>query len=239
VNLILFDASELDTPIPKSDGRIQHLLQVIRAAEGDRFDVGLADGPRGRATLLEIAEDSVRLEFDFGDGKNVPELPPVVLLCSHVRPAAAGRILREVTTVGVSAMHFFVADKAEKSYAGSRIWKDEEYKRPLREGAEQAFCTRIPEVRLHDRLDDALELLPTGQWLACDNYEAEASLLGTVQAAPPVVVAIGPERGWSARERGLFRERDFSLVHLGSRVLRADTAAIVAVSQIVAKLDSS
>jgi len=49
-------------------------------------------------------------------------------------------------------------------------------------------------------------------------------------------VAIGPERGWSARERDLLRARGFELVHLGPRVLRTETACVAAVAVVKSRL---
>jgi RsmE family RNA methyltransferase len=50
------------------------------------------------------------------------------------------------------------------------------------------------------------------------------------------VLAFGPERGWSAAERGLFRRHAFTFAHLGPRVLRTETATLAALALIRAKL---
>ena len=49
-------------------------------------------------------------------------------------------------------------------------------------------------------------------------------------SGPAVTLALGPERGWSASERNLLRAQDFTLVHLGPRVLRVETAAVAGVT---------
>jgi RsmE family RNA methyltransferase len=51
-----------------------------------------------------------------------------------------------------------------------------------------------------------------------------------------VVLAFGAERGWSAAERALLRESGFTFAHLGERVLRTETACLVAITLIRAKL---
>ena len=60
--------------------------------------------------------------------------------------------------------------------------------------------------------------------------------LGEVEVALPVELAVGPERGWSPRERELLREAGFRFVHLGERVLRVETAVVAAVSLVRARL---
>ena len=111
-----------------------------------------------------------------------------------------------------------------------------EWRRHLRAGAEQAFATRLPEVTYGRPLAEALE--GRGGFaagVALDNYEAGLSLADAT-VAPPLVVAIGPERGWSTDERDLFRRGRFQLVHLGSRVLRTETACVAAIALVKGKL---
>ena len=133
-------------------------------------------------------------------------------------------------------MHFIRAGKGESNYAQSVLWHSGEWRRHLMAGAAQAFHTRLPEVSHGRPLARALDEIETGSTrLALDNYEAGRSLSASA-CSPPVVLALGPERGWSADERDLFRARDFELVHLGSRVLRAETACVAAVAIVKAKL---
>ena len=54
--------------------------------------------------------------------------------------------------------------------------------------------------------------------------------------APDIVPPLGPERGWSARDRNALRSAGFTLVHLGPRVLRAETATVAAVAILKARL---
>lgn len=51
-----------------------------------------------------------------------------------------------------------------------------------------------------------------------------------------VVLAIGPERGWSERERELFRSSGFSFYYMGKRVLRTETACCSAIALIQAQM---
>jgi len=71
--------------------------------------------------------------------------------------------------------------------------------------------------------------------LALDVYEAGAPLSQLAPAAGPVVLALGPERGWSPDERTQLRAAGFTLAHLGSRVLRVETALVAALSVLLAR----
>jgi RsmE family RNA methyltransferase len=104
------------------------------------------------------------------------------------------------------------------------------------DGAQQAFTTRLPVVTFEHDLAGVLGLeLKHGTKLSLDNYES-AERLGEVEVALPVELAVGPERGWSPREREMLREAGFRFVHLGERVLRVETAVVAAVSLVRARL---
>jgi RsmE family RNA methyltransferase len=82
--------------------------------------------------------------------------------------------------------------------------------------------------------------------VALDNYESPASLAITLKlfttakiaspSAPAVVLALGSERGWVGAERDMLRANGFALAHLGSRVLRTETACIAAIAIVKSTL---
>ena len=77
----------------------------------------------------------------------------------------------------------------------------------------------------------AVTSLPTGYTkVAPDVYEAEGPL-GPQFAGKPgalIAIAVGPERGWSDKEREALKRAGFTLAHLGDRVLRVETACVAA-----------
>lgn len=73
--------------------------------------------------------------------------------------------------------------------------------------------------------------------LALDNYEAAAALSsGRLFSEQPVLLAFGPERGWGPTDRATLLAHGFTLVHLGARVLRSETAVIAALTLVRARL---
>lgn len=236
MNLILFEPHEIAAPLPRSDPRARHLLDVLRRREGDAFDAGLVNGPHGRGRVEKITGHTLLLSFAWD--RLPPPLDPIFLLAGLPRPQTARKILAESAALGVAALHFFSADKSEPGYARSTLWSSGEWRRHLVAGAEQAFDTRLPEVTHGLALAAALARVPpAAARIALDNYEAAAPLSRCQwPAGAPVVLALGPERGWSAAERDFLRERGFSLAHLGARVLRMETAVVAGVSLLKAKL---
>ena len=243
MNLVLFAPGELDSPLPRGDRRAIHLLDVLRRREGAAFDAGLINGPRGRGTLLAIGPDAITLSFAWGAEPPPPD--PLTLIIGLPRPQTARDILRDATSLGVTAMHFVATEKSEPSYGRSRLWTSGEWRRHLVTGAEQAFDTRLPEITHGSSLADAIGRLPGGiARVALDNYESSTPLsrydLGTLLPGHPerptaVALAVGPERGWSGEERACLHSGGFVLAHLGGRVLRTETAVTAAVALLKAK----
>jgi RsmE family RNA methyltransferase len=237
VNLILFESSETHSPLPRSDSRAAHILDVLRRKVGDTVDTGLIGGPRGKATVTAVTADSVALSFAW-ETQAPPPLAPISLIVGLPRPQTVKKILHAATELGVAALHFVTTEKSEPSYAQSALWSSGEWRRHLLDAAQQAFDTRLPDVSHGRKLEEALSSLEQNPVrLALDNYESPQPL-SAVEIAPPVALALGPERGWSARDRVTLRAHGFTFVHLGPRVLRAETACVTALALVKARLGS-
>lgn len=235
MNLILFEPDELARPLPRDDRRAQHLTAVLRRGPGERFDAGIVNGPRGKATIVATGPEGLTLAFTAEFPPPPPD--PIQLVIGLPRPQTARDILRDATTLGAGALHFVRTEKAEPSYATSSLWTSGEWRRHVIAGAEQAFDTRIPEVTVGETLEATLGRFSAAAGLALDNYEAAAPL-STCEfpATRPLVLALGPERGWSAVDREILRRHAFRLVHLGPRVLRTEAAVLASLTLARARL---
>ena len=237
MNIILFEEHEIDGPFRRDEHRVVHILNVLRRKVGDSTDVGLANGPRGKAILRSLNAEEVVFDFTWGD--HPPELLPIDLIVGLSRPQTSRKILREATTLGVRSIFFAHTQRAEPSYASSRLWTTNEWERLVREGVEQAFSTRIPTVKFGGSLGEYIDLTNSAAHKIClDNYEANTGLWEAAQDRQSVVLAIGSERGWTGLERVLFRQNDFELAHLGDRPLRTETATLASIGIVSAQMRS-
>ena len=238
LNLVLFDSAEITRPLARTDRRALHVLDVLRREVGGAFDAGVINGPRGKGTLTAIGSDAIMFSFQATTPPSAPE--PITLIVGLPRPQTARDILRDATTLGVAALHFVATEKGDPNYARSTLWSSGEWRRHAIAGAEQAFSTGVPDITHGQTLAAAIATLPAAAVrLALDNYESPAPLgRFTVRTNDSVALAIGSERGWSAAERDLLRAHHFSLVHLGARVLRTETAVIAALALVKARLGS-
>ncbi len=229
MNLILFNTNEIEKPLPIADSRAQHILKVLKVRAGESFDVGLINGPRGKAVVISQQETHLSLSFHWHESKN--QFLPINLWVSYCRPQTCRKILQECTSLGIQSISFFDTEKCEPAYRDSKLWSTGEAERLLIRGAEQAFCTLIPKLSFGASLDELIQDTPNkGEGIALDNYEAPTELGANQSYAFPITLAVGGERGWSKSERDVLRQNRFKLLNLGERVLRTETACIAAIA---------
>lgn len=235
MNLILFDPTDFDRPLPLDDPRAVHIRKVLRRDEGDTFDGGIIDGPRGKVLLEALTDDGLQLAFQ--PTTSVPGPEPIILMIGLPRPQTARKILQEATTLGVGTIHFHLTVRGDPGYARSTLWSSGEVRRHLITGTEQAFSTRLPEITHGREFAAVIAGLPAGSTrIALDNYEAASRLIDVPLLGKPIVLAVGSERGWTGMERDLLRQAGFHLAGLGARVLRSETATVAGLAILRARL---
>lgn len=231
MNLLLFEKPFERICIEKTDTRAEHLKKVLRVNVGTLVFVGFVNGPRARAQVTALPDDG-SIYLEIVGTEPAPSPLPINLLLGLPRPHTAKRLLFEAASMGVGRLDFFEAENGEPSYARSSLWQDDAWRERLRLGAEQSFGTHLPEVAMYPDLQTALSAQDASATrVALDNYEATASLAQQCPAdAKNVVLALGPERGWSAGERDILQRNGWQLAHLGPFVLRSETALVASVS---------
>ena len=228
--------------VPRTDRRFAHIVRILRKKEGDSIAAGCSDGTIGQARIDVISPEG--LSLSYSPETQAPALRPVRLIMGFPRPIQAGRILKDLTSLGVAGIWFALSDLGEKSFAESTFFKDGEYGTHLVEGAEQAGNPRLPEIRSFWSIDRACVELEKGEAASGRHssrlmFHPEASMPAIAalpSLEPPVTIAIGSERGWTERERSLLASHGFQTCRLGDRILKTETAALAAVSIVLSRL---
>ncbi|MBU0927194.1 MAG: 16S rRNA (uracil(1498)-N(3))-methyltransferase [Spirochaetes bacterium] len=251
MNMLFLDEAEIGVPLPPSDERVRHVRKVLKKGPGDSIAAGTPDGRLGAATIE--ARDGGAMSFAFSPEREAPALRPVVLLLGFPRPIQANRILKDLSSLGISRILLSGTELGEKSYFQSDFFKNREFRSALIEGAMQAGNPRLPEVGTAWTLARALDSLeppgieappemagsPGRRW-ALDPYRAQATFGRALPLeagdAAPLTLAIGSERGWTTAELDLLASRGFSFASLGDRILKTETAAVAAVSIALSRL---
>lgn len=236
MNRILFESREPAYTLDPRDPRFEHVRRVLRMRVGDSFDVGLVNGPVGKATITALQEASMGIAVEWGTRPPLP--PPVRLMVGMCRPATARKILTIVPTLGVRELVFTGTARSDPAYARSGLWREGGWRRHLIEGVEQAFDTFVPRVEVFPELGTAAGRVPDDcRRLALDVYEGTRPLSAvSVGMDEPACLAVGPERGWAKSDRDALRSAGFNLVSLGERVMRVETAVVSGLTLLLARM---
>jgi 16S rRNA (uracil1498-N3)-methyltransferase len=210
-----------------------HLSRVLRARVGQEFDVA-AGGEVRRGRIVRIDPD--RVEFELGEIVPVSSPSQVTLALSVFKFDRMEWAIEKCTELGVSHIVPVIARRTEAHLAASAAKRVERWQRIAKQAAEQSRRTSPPEISEPIKLKDALALPGTTHILLSES-EKHLTLKDALEsAALDVVLAIGPEGGWTDAELDQFREAGWSAASLGDTILRAETAAIVALAVVLAEL---
>jgi 16S rRNA (uracil1498-N3)-methyltransferase len=235
LNLFLLPEQVVQVQWPANDARTHHLQKVLHAQDGDLIDFGVVNGSRGQGLVQWEECGAVNLSLKWKE-ERPSDLLPITLLVGLSRPQTCRKVIEQASTLGVSGLIFFTAEKSEASYAESSLW-DEEWYRLLIKGAEQAFSCHLPRCEKVSSLDVAIQQSSSfsNTRLALDVYDSSQALseVGWPKNEN-TLLAVGPERGWSQAERELLKEQKFTLCHMGQRVLRVETAVVASVGYLSA-----
>lgn len=246
MNMLVLESRDEEQALPRADRRYAHIKRILKKGPGDELLAGCIEGAVGTARIE--ADDGSALLIRFKPEREAPALLPLVALLGFPRPIQAGRIVKDLTSLGLSRIALSGSDLGEKSYFQSEFFKNKEYRAALIEGAEQAANPRLPEIETFWTLERALDGLgeryPTARGICLDPYRAGLGLGALIaegagrdgDAASPLIVAVGSERGWTDAELDLFAERGYSFARLGGRILKSETAAVAAAAIALAGL---
>ncbi|OJH40833.1 16S rRNA (uracil(1498)-N(3))-methyltransferase [Cystobacter ferrugineus] len=238
MNLLLLHDSDFlpDGTVQMTGRRAQHAREILRAEPGETLRVGKLGGLVGTGEVLENSPGLLRLRVSLTEPP--PPRAGVDLVLAIPRPKALKRVLPAVAQLGVDRVVLVNAARVEKSYFDSKVLEGDFVAELLLQGLEQARDTRLPEVLVRERfrpfVEDELDSLFGTEALRLLPHPPAAEPLSRVgvQAAPRVVLAVGPDGGWVPFEADLLARHGFHPFSLGPRILRVETAVPVLLGQL-------
>jgi RsmE family RNA methyltransferase len=232
MNLILLEPSEIrgGCDVRLSGTRAAHLRNVLRVAHGHQVRVGILGGPCGVGTVQSVSDDTIELQCSFET--TIPTRPQIDLLLALPRPKVLRRLWAQIAALGVGQIILANAERVERHYFDTHVLTPECYRPLLVEGLQQARDTRLPTVSIHRRfkvlVEDELDgLFGRGLRLVADPAATKrAGAVVQESVEERVLLAVGPEGGWTDFEVQLLETHGFQPFGMGSRTLRTDTACI-------------
>lgn len=220
-----------------SDAQQHYLVRVLRLDKGDRF---IAMNGQGSWWLSE-------LEASLTQAKIIKSLPAqtellisVTLMAAMPKGNAFDEVVYQATELGVTCI---IPIKSDRTLLNPSPQKLQRWRRLSQEAAEQSERQVVPTILDPVDFNSSLRLeqiLNTQRYIGVARGDALNFLsclqdlkLTIATAQPPsIVIAIGPEGGFSKAEEEQAIAANFQPVSLGKRILRAVTAPIVALSLV-------
>lgn len=213
-----------------------YLTRVIRLRTGDRFQA--IDGT-GICYLAKINDEIAEIiEVTTTVDRELPQ--PITLICALPKGNNFDDLVRACTELGVTTILPAISDRTLLNPSPQKLQR---WRKIAQEAAEQSERLVVPTIAEPQALTTIFSQLPD----LADKYLCEARgdqphLLTCLQASQlidrPMILAIGPEGGWTDGEIQQAIEHGFRLVSLGARILRTITAPIVALSIVAAAMEA-
>lgn len=210
---------------PSIDGNAAHyLLGVMRLKVGD--PVLLFDNRSGEwlAIVAETTKRALTLHIER-QTREIDQVPDLWLCFAPVKKARLDWIIEKATELGIGRLQPVITERT----IVERV-KQERLEAQIVEACEQCGRTALPTLAEPVKLPQLLKDWPADRALLFAD-EAGGAPLAQVEAPAPAAILTGPEGGFTARERDmLVAHAAVRRIALGPRILRAETAAIAAVS---------
>jgi 16S rRNA (uracil1498-N3)-methyltransferase len=232
VQRITINPSQIDNSnITLTTEQHHYLTRVIRLQNGAQFHA--IDGT-GNIYLAEIAKDTAQIiQLITTDNRELSQ--PVTLICALPKGNNFDDLVRACTELGVTEIIPALSDRTLLQPSPQKLQR---WRKIAQEAAEQSERSFVPTIAEPQALAAIFDRLPTvAHKYICEARGEHPHLLTCLQSTPmtePIVLAIGPEGGWTDGELDRAVKSGFQPVSLGQRILRTITAPIVALSIISA-----
>ena len=213
---------------------LQHLRRVLRLAPGDGITVFDDAGREHDAVIRSCGSESAEIEIIRS--REAPRESPLdlTLALALTKGDKMDFVVEKATELGVCRMVPFISIHAVAKLDAAKAEKRAaRWQKIALSAAKQCGRTRIPEVSRSEFRDLLGQDWPDTLKLFFWENEARQSLRQVQDKrgdTESVLIAIGPEGGFSAEEARAAQARGFEMISLGRRILRAETAALTAVS---------
>jgi 16S rRNA (uracil1498-N3)-methyltransferase len=211
----------------------RHLVQVLRAQVGQEFDISTgSEVRRGRVAVIRPE----RVEFELGASVVHSAMPAITVALSIFKFDRMEWAIEKCTELGVASIVPVVASRTESHLAAAAAKRVERWQRIAKQASEQARRISPPEISAPIKFKELLAKSDSPR-IVLSEFEQSVMLKDVIpQNGTSVMLAFGPEGGWTQEEITAFRDGEWTSASLGNTILRAETAVIAAVAIAAAVL---
>ncbi|MBR6722410.1 16S rRNA (uracil(1498)-N(3))-methyltransferase [bacterium] len=215
----------------------QHIAKSLRARVGETLLLIDENQIQYETTINEITNSKVIANVDkYYHSKRSLDFE-LYLAQSPLRSDAQGLIIEKATELGVTAVYPIMTDNCalNKSVVEKKVPK---WQRVMYESSKQCERAIVPSCYEATTLEKVLAENNFDKVIVFCERIADKTIRDSFKENPikkgdKVLVVIGPEGGFSQKEFDSFREKSLEMLTLGDLILRAETAVVVALGNII------
>lgn len=237
----IFIDAPLDTLITIPKDTTHHLITVFRYKMEKPVMIGGSDGKTAVYKLLEVVDGEAKAELIGDIQDDLAGEVEVVLVQGFLKADKLEWVLQKTTELNVHTVYAVPMRNCVVQYKMDKLpQKVQRWEKIMKEASQQCGRSKLPEFVADLSLADVIAKEQAAGSLLLVAYENEHSLtlktaLNEEESQKPiqrVVIFIGPEGGLSNDEMTQFESASARVVTLGDTILRAETAAVGAVSML-------
>jgi len=223
--------TELNTgnTIELTESVFHHWVRVLRAKVQEQAIFFNGKGGEYRVTLTEINKKNAFVSVDHFEA--IDRTAPFKVILGQVMSKGdrMDYAIQKATELGVTTIQLLTSDRCEMRLKYDRDQKKLDHWQSVAVAAcEQCGMNIVPKVLAPISIEEWIQTdLPISRFVMAPNKDQKNVLL---DAQPELALLIGPEGGLSESEIGLSNQHGFVNWCIGDRVLRTETAPVVALS---------
>jgi 16S rRNA (uracil1498-N3)-methyltransferase len=206
-----------------------HILsKVLRMQSGDSIELLNGEGDIAKSTILSVDKKTTLAQID-----NILTIsqskPNIRLMIGSLKGEKLAMVTQKVTELGVGEIGFFNSDHSVAMKSENFLEKTH---KTLIEAMRQSGNPFLPKAAVFKKLDDVPLDSSLDHWSVVLDETETIQFPSLLKLHPPASISlfVGPEGGFSEREREYFKKHGCKFIRIAPYVLRADTAAISAVA---------
>ena len=221
---------------------LHHLRDSLRLRPGESLLLNDGDGARYRVEVTHVTSQAIDSRIIDRQTEPARKTSPIVLGQALIKGDKMDWVIQKATELGVATIvpinstHSVIKLNPERLEHQRSRWQ-----RIARDAAEQSERWTIPTVADPVDLTGICRQYTSAPLKGILVERSSGPSLATIPLPQdhqhPIVLLVGPEGGWTPDEQQFAQEQGFLPLTLGPRILRAETAAIAALSILQSRLD--
>jgi 16S rRNA (uracil1498-N3)-methyltransferase len=229
------EPAALQKPVVAIEGsEVRHIKNVLRLKPGDKIRLFDGEGFEYEAIIRRFLANRIEIKIAHKFPGTQESPVQIAVAQALLKEKKMDRLLRHLCELGITQWIPFISERSVAQPGAKRLSvRAERWNKIIKESCKQCQRSKLPEIIKTLTFEDVLDYGRSCDLKIIFYENASATLKSLMAPDPPpnaqkILLILGPEGGFSDQEIENARAAGCVIAGLGSRILRAETAAIAA-----------